>query len=155
MQSWHYDGLHNVLDAGNTNFIQIEVRNQGQPSPPPIVDNFAFQMTPATFQFNIDAPGQVKEIVFREDSLKNATRLNGFTLVTIPEPTTAWLTAVALGCIAQPTRRRRHHTVGQKSLRISCSRPLRGPCGFPTPSRPTNLFSAPFVPSWLINPSPL
>jgi hypothetical protein len=110
MQSWHYDGLHNVLDAGNTNFIQIEVRNQGEPSPPPIVDHFAFQMAPATFQFTVDAPGQVKEIIFREDSSKDATRLNGFTLVTVPEPTTAWLTVIALGCIAQLPRRRSRHS---------------------------------------------
>lgn len=110
MQSWHYDGLSHVLEEGNTNFIQIEVRNQGEPSPPPVVDNFVFRMAPATFQFSIDAPGQVKEIIFREDSAHNATRLNGFTLVTIPEPTTACLTSIALGCVAQITRRRRRHT---------------------------------------------
>lgn len=110
MNSWHYDGFSFVLQAGNTNFIQIETRNQGQPSPPPVVDNFAFQMAPASFQFSVDAPGQVKEIIFREDSLKNATRLNGFTLTTIPEPTTAWLTTLSLATFTHLPRRRRNTT---------------------------------------------
>src|SRR5262245_21127516 len=32
MQSWHYDGLFIALR--DRNFVQIEVRNQGEPSPP-------------------------------------------------------------------------------------------------------------------------
>jgi hypothetical protein len=106
MQSWHYDGLHNVLDAGNSNFIQIEVRNQSEPSPPAVVDHFAFSMMPATFQFSVDAPGQVKEIIFREDSLKNATRLNGFKLISVPEPSTILVvTAAAVLLNLLPQRR--------------------------------------------------
>jgi hypothetical protein len=81
MQSWHYDST-----LTNTNeFIQVEIRNQGQSSPPPVVDNFAFSNSPASFQVPVTAAGQVKELVFREDSANNRARLNGFTL-TSPAP---------------------------------------------------------------------
>jgi hypothetical protein len=76
MQSWHYDSTLN----NSNEFVQIEVRNQGQASPPPVVDAFAFANSPASFQVPVTAAGQVKEIVFREDSATNQTRLNGFTL---------------------------------------------------------------------------
>lgn len=80
MQSWHFDS---TLDNSNE-FVQIEVRNQGQTSPPPLVDAFAFANSPASFQVPVTAAGQVKEIVFREDSANNRTRLNGFTLTSPP-----------------------------------------------------------------------
>jgi BNR repeat-containing family member len=80
MQSWHYDSTLN----NSNEFVQIEVRNQGQASPPPVVDAFAFANSPASFQVPVTAAGQVKEIVFREDSATNQTRLNGFTLTSPP-----------------------------------------------------------------------
>jgi hypothetical protein len=82
MQSWHYDS---TLTNANE-FVQVEVRNQGQPSPPPVVDNFAFSNSPASFQIPVTASGQVKEVVFREDSANNRARLNGFTLVSPAPP---------------------------------------------------------------------
>jgi hypothetical protein len=80
MQSWHYDS---TLTNSNE-FVQIEVRNQGQTNTPPIIDSFAFANSPAAFQVPVTTAGQVKEIVFREDSANNRTRLNGFTLTSPP-----------------------------------------------------------------------
>jgi hypothetical protein len=108
MQSWHFDS-----GVGNENFIQVEVRNMGDASGPPIVDMLPFGPTPASFQFQVTAAGQVKEIIFREDDAPTATdsgdqnraRLNGFTLVTVPEPATAILLAMGLTALAAPRRR--------------------------------------------------
>jgi hypothetical protein len=92
MRSWHYDGLFIALR--DRNFLQIEVRNQGSASPPPIVDAFPFGFDAAEFQFDVTSSGQVKEIIFRADggfstsgtNFVNRSRLNGFTLVSVPEP---------------------------------------------------------------------
>jgi hypothetical protein len=72
-----------------------------------------FGPTPASFQFQVTAAGLVKEIIFREDDAPTATdsgdqnraRLNGFTLVTVPEPATAILLAMGLTALAAPRRR--------------------------------------------------
>ncbi|MCC7475816.1 MAG: hypothetical protein IT425_10495 [Pirellulales bacterium] len=96
MQSWHYDS--SFPPATNDDFIQIEVRNQGEASDPPnqtVVDAFEFSGLPASFVVPVTAAGQVKEIIFREDSATNRARLNGFTLTTgVPEVSASVLLAV-------------------------------------------------------------
>lgn len=94
MNSWHYDGVGQLLNSPE--FVQIEVRNQGQTAPtPPVVDHFAFGTAPAQFQFSVASAGQVKEILFREDSVTTRTRLNGFTLSNVPEPSGIALVGLA------------------------------------------------------------
>jgi hypothetical protein len=108
MQSWHFDS-----DAGvraNDNFIQVEVRNQGGPGTT-LVDSFPFSENATSFGFSVSTPGQVKEVVFREDDVattadptdQNRARLNGFTIRTIPEP--ASLALVVAACLAAFFRR--------------------------------------------------
>lgn len=110
MDSWHFDS--DVTVVNTENFIQVEVRNQGGPATT-LVDKFPFAQTPASFEFEVTAAGQVKEIIFREDDApsmtdpidQNRARLNGFTLRTIPEPTS--LALVGLGGLALAGWRRR------------------------------------------------
>lgn len=106
MQSWHFDSDGGV--RSNENWIQVEVRNQGGPATT-VVDKFPFGSQAASFQFEVTAVGQVKEIIFREDDApgdvdptdQNRARLNGFTLVTIPEPASLGLMlAAALAGVA-------------------------------------------------------
>jgi hypothetical protein len=98
LQSWHFDSTGSVLN--NPNAVQIELRNQGDPSGAPIVDNFLFGASPATFQMSVTEVGQVKEIIFREDSEFNRARLNGFTIRTIPEPTSLGIALLAAAAIS-------------------------------------------------------
>jgi hypothetical protein len=112
MKTWHYDGLGIIV--GNQdfspNFVQIEVRNQGESSPPPIIDKFPFGFAPAEFQFGVTAIGQVKEIIVREDGLGlPRSRLNAFTLISIPEPTGSTLAAIALANFMTFRRSRRSY----------------------------------------------
>lgn len=102
MQSWHYDSTSTVIDTEN--FIQVEVRDPGG-SPTILVDKFPFQTAPTTFQLQIDSDGQVKEVIFREDDEanpagdagdQNRARLNGFTLVTVPEPASMGLSIIGI-----------------------------------------------------------
>jgi hypothetical protein len=106
MRSWHFDSDPTVLNTEN--WIQVEVRNQGGPATT-VVDKFPFSGTPALFQFEVTAVGQVKEIIFREDDAagttdlvdQNRARLNGFILQTAPEPATLAMGLVAvLGGVA-------------------------------------------------------
>jgi hypothetical protein len=108
MQSWHFDSV--VMNVEN--FIQVETRDQGVAgSTITHVDMRPFGPTPANFQFNVTAAGQVKEIIFREDDIATATdatdqnraRLNGFTIRTIPEPGS--LALVMAACMAACFRR--------------------------------------------------
>jgi hypothetical protein len=110
MQSWHFDsGI-----AASENFIQVEVRDQGGPATL-LVDKFPFGTSPAYFAFDVTSVGQVREIIFREDDVanpagdnvdQNRARLNGFTLASIPEPSTLALAGVALGLAAWRARRK-------------------------------------------------
>jgi hypothetical protein len=108
MQSWHFDS-----DAGvraNENFIQVEVRNQGGTGTT-LVDSFPFSENATSFGFSVSTPGQVKEVVFREDDVattadptdQNRARLNGFTIRTIPEPGS--LVLIVAACLAACFRR--------------------------------------------------
>jgi hypothetical protein len=91
MQSWHYDSDGTV--TGTENFTKVEVRDMGG-SATTLLTKQPFGLSPLTFQFDVSAAGVVKEIIFREDDAATATdptdqnraRLNGFTLVTVPEP---------------------------------------------------------------------
>ena len=108
MQSWHFDQV--VMNVEN--FIQVEVRDPGQASTI-LVDRLPFGSTPASFSFAVTEPGQVKEIVFREDDAptetdavdQNRARLNGFTLTNVPEP--GWASMLAAVAAGLAVRRRR------------------------------------------------
>lgn len=111
MQSWHYDSTSTVTSTEN--FIQVEVRDPGG-SPTILVDKFPFQTAPATFQLQIDSDGQVKEVIFREDDEanpagdtgdQNRARLNGFTLVTVPEPASLGLSIAGILMVGAWRRR--------------------------------------------------
>jgi hypothetical protein len=112
MQSWHYDSDAGV--AANENFIKVEIRNQGDPSTTTLLSKQPFSTSPISFQFDITTAGQVREIIFREDDAATATdptdqnraRLNGFTLVTVPEPASAALVVMCLGAALLNTRQR-------------------------------------------------
>jgi hypothetical protein len=109
MTTWHYDAFPSAL-AGN-NHVQIEVGNQNEPGTI-AVDYFPLGVAPASFDFEVAAAGEVKEILIREDDViprpdfvnpNQRARLNGFTLTAIvPEPVglslalwpaLSWLTA--------------------------------------------------------------
>lgn len=94
MQTWHYDGFAVVLV--DQNLVEIEVRNQGESAGTKVADSFPFGFTPAAFQFDITAPGQVKEIIIRADSVSRRSRLNGFTIASVPEPSTALLALISV-----------------------------------------------------------
>lgn len=106
MQSWHYDS-----GIGGDNFIQVEVRNQGDATWPTVISQRPFGLDPASFTFEVTQAGQVKEIVFREADAptetdptdSNRARLNGFTLT--PEPVSLALVLLAAG--VSSIRRRR------------------------------------------------
>lgn len=94
MHTWHYDGFYFVLL--DENFVEIEVRNQGESGGTKVADGLALGFTPAAFQFEITAPGQVKEIIIREDGPFRRSRLNGFTIASVPEPSTALLAVISM-----------------------------------------------------------
>ena len=112
MQSWHYDS--DALVSSQLNWIQVEVRTQGVAgSTEVLVDKHPFGTAPAVFRFDVTEPGQVREIIFREDDDaieggdpdQNRARLNGFTLDTfIPEPAAASM-LVVLGALCLRRRR--------------------------------------------------
>lgn len=87
MQSWHFDS--GVSVTGANEFNQVEVRNQGDAfnASQIVVDNFQFSGAPTAFVVPVTAPGQIKEIIFREDSTTNRARLNAFHIAnSVPEP---------------------------------------------------------------------
>jgi hypothetical protein len=103
MTTWHFDSpLASAPDGPN--HMQIEVGDQ-QPggfaaATSVVVDDFPLGLAPQVFEFQVTSPNVVKEFVFRSDdaSAAHRTRLNGFTLVSVPEPGTllALLTALPL-----------------------------------------------------------
>ena len=109
MSSWHFDADAGVQAVEN--FLQVEVRNQGGPGTV-LVDSYPFSESATSFLFSVTEVGQVKEIIFREDDVatdtdpvdQNRARLNGFTLQTVPEPSS--LALVAAACAAIFLRRR-------------------------------------------------
>lgn len=109
VQSWHFDSTGSVTSTDN--FIQISVREQGG-SGTILVDDRPFSPDPAAYVIEVTEPGQVLELIFREDDEptlddpidQNRARLNGFTLVTVPEPAGAAALA-GLGLLALRRRR--------------------------------------------------
>jgi hypothetical protein len=110
MQSWHYDSDPTV--TGTENFTKVEVRDQGGAATT-VLSKQPFSTSPIAFQFDVSAVGVVKEIIFREDDAATATdatdqnraRLNGFTLLTVPEPTLAHLLLFAATFCKLPRQR--------------------------------------------------
>ncbi|HEX6962975.1 MAG TPA: hypothetical protein VF175_13985, partial [Lacipirellula sp.] len=112
MTTWHYDSL--VLGDG-PNLMQIEVGDLGATpgfGGSVVVDNFPLSESPQTFTFDVTAPDQIKHIVFRNDNPDTGrtgdyrTRLNGFVLASVPEPSAAAL-LVPLAAATLRARRRR------------------------------------------------
>jgi len=68
VESFHYDG------GGFEGVLQIEFRAVGG-APTLLVDDFAFSVAPATYQITSDGTSSY-ELVFREDSQSNRSRLN-------------------------------------------------------------------------------
>ena len=100
VQSWHYDGL-----AGTPGMTQVEVRNQGVANTVILADAVPFSTEPIRYQIVVDEPGEVLELVFRDDDpVNNRSRFNGITIQTVPEPTGA---GMLLGALALGLRRRR------------------------------------------------
>jgi hypothetical protein len=92
VQSWHYDAFTRAINT----LMQIEVGNKQGDVPGAgallAVDHFPLSETPQSFFIEVTSPAQVKEIVFRNDNGPAEftdvyrTRLNGFTLTSVPEP---------------------------------------------------------------------
>ena len=101
--SWHWDSL-----AGTPGMTQVEVRNQGVANTQILANEVPFSPDPIRYQITVDEPGEVLELVFRDDDASTTSgrsRLNGFIIETVPEPTTAGVMAV--GALALCLRRRR------------------------------------------------
>jgi hypothetical protein len=110
MRSWHYDSTASVL--ASQNLMLVDVRNQGSSTilDTPVQD-FLFSGSPVFFKFEVTAPGQVKELIFREDGAVPPppdpipasyyrARLNGFVLTSVPEPSSVCLAGLALSAFA-------------------------------------------------------
>ena len=99
--SFHYDSL-----GGTPGMIQVEVRNQGVQNAQILADAVPFSPEPVRYQITVDEAGEVLELVFRDDDpVNNRSRLNGFTIQTVPEPTAAG--ALLVGACLCTLRRRR------------------------------------------------
>jgi hypothetical protein len=94
VQSWHYD-------ASFPGTIQVEVRNPGGTSTI-LADAIPFSTEPIRYQITVDDPGEVIELVFREDDALNRSRLNGIIIQPVPEPAGV----LGLGLLALGLRRR-------------------------------------------------
>jgi hypothetical protein len=105
MQTWHYDGFPTVLAAPNNLMTASVFNDDGSQN----VTAFALRplsMLPATFQFTVTAPGQAKNVLFiASNGSSGRTRLNGFTLVTVPEPSSFVLLLFGATSIALRFRR--------------------------------------------------
>src|SRR5688572_1945705 len=98
VQSWHYDAL-----AGTPGMTQVEVRNQGVANAVILANEVPFSPEPIRYQITVDQEGEVLELVFRDDDASTTTgrsRLNGFTIETVPEPTTAGVLLVGMAGLA-------------------------------------------------------
>ncbi|MGD9634842.1 MAG: hypothetical protein AB7G28_24265 [Pirellulales bacterium] len=96
MTTWHRDTYPSVDPL--TNHMQIEIGDQQFPkfaaATTVVVDHFSLGTSPQVFEFQVTSPSTAKEIVFRNDDPSTGpgangahrSRLNGFTLVAIPEP---------------------------------------------------------------------
>jgi hypothetical protein len=109
MRSWHYDSTASVL--ASQNLMLVDVRNQGGAVYDTPVQDFLFSGLPVFFKFEVTAPGQVKELIFREDgsvlpppdpipASYYRARLNGFVVTSVPEPSSVCLAGLALVALA-------------------------------------------------------
>lgn len=107
MKTWHIDSFVGLSDT-----MQIEVGDkQGDmiaAATTVVADHFPLGTSPQVFEFQVTSPNTIKEIVFRNDDtppfpgfpLAYRTRLNGFTLVRVPEPSAALLLLTALSLLS-------------------------------------------------------
>ena len=102
--SWHWDSLPGT--PGNT---QVEVRNPGGAASRIILaDEVPFSQDPIRYQITVDLEGEVLELVFRDDDASTTagrSRLNGFVIETVPEPTSA--AVIGMSALGLCLRRRR------------------------------------------------
>ena len=102
--SWHWDSL-----PGTPGATQVEVRNQGVAGSTIILANeIPFSQDPIRYQITVDEEGEVLELVFRDDDAVTTggrSRLNGFVIETVPEPTSA--AVLGLSALGLCLRRRR------------------------------------------------
>jgi hypothetical protein len=91
MTSWHFDSLIRDYD----NRIRIAIGNAGE-TREVVEESFPLGATPATYTFEVTESGQTKHIYYLITGAINPVvqipdyniRLNGFTLVSVPEPST-------------------------------------------------------------------
>ena len=104
VQSFHYDAAANTSGS-----VQIEVRDRDVAGSTVIlVDNAPFRPEPYAYQIEVTHPGQVLELVFREDDSLDRSRLNGFIIApAVPEPGTAASLGALVGVLGAGRRRRR------------------------------------------------
>jgi hypothetical protein len=94
LQSWHYDSLPVVISREN--FTQVDVQTQNVAgSAVTYADMAPFSTTALQYLLHVSSPGEVKEVIFREDDAptvtdpldENRSRLNAFTLRSLSELT--------------------------------------------------------------------
>jgi hypothetical protein len=104
VQSFHYDAAANTPGT-----IQIEVRDPAVAGSTVIaVDNAAFRPEPYAYPITVAAPGQVLELVFREDDTLDRSRLNGIIIdAAVPEPGAVGIVLTAAGVMGLRRRGRR------------------------------------------------
>jgi hypothetical protein len=108
MTSWHFDS--GVVASANR--IRIEIGNRME-SKDVAIPTFPLGTAPATYLFDVTALGQQKEIDFlvtlegnRDDPFFLArSRLNGFTLASVPEPASFVMITIVLPALVNRRRR--------------------------------------------------
>ena len=108
MTTWHYDPFFGSQTSDIT--MQIEVGDkQGDAvaaATTVVADQVPLGTSPQVFEFQVDSPNSIKEFVFRSDNSWNRARLNGFTLIRVPEPPSLAILASVLGALGLRHRKR-------------------------------------------------
>jgi hypothetical protein len=110
MQSWHFDSTGSVTSTDN--FTQVDVRGPGVGGVTTVLlDKQPYSQQALSYKFDVTAVGNV-ELIYREDDAattedpidQNRARLNGFTILTVPEP--SYLLLLCVGAFVAGTSRR-------------------------------------------------
>ncbi len=116
MTSWHYDST--VVSAEN--IINIGIGDESGPRQL-VAENLPLGIAPAMYTFEVTSVGQVKVVDYLAIAALNPnstvgnlarSRLNGFTLVSVPEPASLTILAATLSALAIHGRRRVSQNAG-------------------------------------------